>query len=369
MDFLFLNSKAHLLLMRSSAEVSGGAELQVALLGAELAGRGASVGIIHGSEGPASSRVVGGVECIPGGPFHTGDLADVFKALVPVFRAIGRRQPRNVLVLGWTAWLFLLWVMRPLFRYRLVFICGLDPEADGSFAAKNGLRGRLFDFAMRRCDVRFAMSDTQATLFEKRGMSCSLYRNLVLWPETERLEAKDIDLLWIARCRQIKRPLLFAELARRLPGARCVMVCPPEDKSLFKDLADEVAGIPNLELIEFVPYHQVQQYYNRCLVFVNTSTAEGFANSFIQAGLGGAAILSLSVDCDGVLQRFGAGICADNHFERMVAGAEELLQPGGKRLSRCAEGAETFVRTNHGTVANVNAFLDGLGEGHYARLD
>ncbi|MFQ3577572.1 MAG: glycosyltransferase, partial [Verrucomicrobiia bacterium] len=284
-----MNSKAHLLLERSSSDVSGGAELQVALLARELAHRGYTTALVHGSDSAGETRQVAGVECIPGGPFHTGAIRDVVAALAPVFGAIGRHRPRHVLVLGWTAWLFLLWVMRPFFGYRLIFICGLDTEADGRFARENGLRGRLFDLAMRRCDLIYAMSEAQQRRFGERGMKVALYRNLVLWPETAAQVPKDVDLLWIARCRPIKRPLLFLELARRLPQARCVMVCPPEDRELFAEVSKQAAALANLQLIEKVPYHKVQSYYNRARLFVNTSIAEGFANSFIQAGLGKAA--------------------------------------------------------------------------------
>ncbi len=362
MEFLFLNSKAHLLLERSSSDVSGGAELQVALLAMELAKRGYTTAIVHGSDRVGEARRVAGVECFPGGPFHTGAIRDVYAALGPVFNTIQTQRPRYVLVLGWTAWLFLLWLMRPMFRYRLIFICGLDTEADGRFAKEHGLRGRLFDFAMRRSDLIYAMSEEQRRLFGARGMKCALYRNLVLWPEKGLQEVKEIDLLWIARCRPIKRPLLFLELARRLPQARCVMVCPPEDKELFGEVSKQAEDLPNVQLIEFVPYHEVQSYYNRARLFVNTSTAEGFANSFIQAGLGGAAILSLAVDCDGVLDRFKAGVCVDDDFEALVSTARTLLFSNEAMLSAYAAGAGRFVQENHGTEQNVGAFLSGLKE-------
>jgi glycosyltransferase involved in cell wall biosynthesis len=361
MDFLFLNSKAHLLLMRSSTDVSGGAELQVALLSRELALRGFTTTIVHGSSSPENESIVDGVRCVPGGPFHTGAFVDVLRAIPTVFGAIRRSKPRHVLVLGWTAWLFLLWLARPIFRYRLVFICGLDTEADGSFAAANGVRGQIFDFAMKRCDVVFAMSDKQVELYSRRGITCELYRNLVLPRSAPRTVDKEIDLLWIARCREIKRPLAFLDLARAIPDARCVMACPPEDRALFERVKSEAAQIANVELHEFIPYHEVQNYYDRAKILVNTSIAEGFANSFIQAGQGDAAILSLSVDCDGVLERFDAGECAGDNPERLVEIAKRWLEPQSVDLARHQAGARKFVEQNHGTTENVNAFLDGLG--------
>jgi len=360
MDFIFLNSKAHLLLLQSSSEVSGGAELQVALLARELAARGFETIILHGSDSQGDEVMAEGVRCLPSGPFHTGKLRDVWRAIGPVFGSIASERPKHVLVLGWTAWLFLLLLAKPFLGYRLVFICGLDTEADGSFAREHGVRGQLFDFAMRFSDVRFAMSEKQIRLFEERGMQSEFYRNLVLSRKAPRTATKEIDLLWIARCRPIKRPLLFVNLARRLPQARAVMVCPPEDQQLFAEVHQAAAEVENLEIIEYVPYSEVQNVYDRAKIFVNTSVAEGFANSFIQSGLGGAAILSLLVDCDGVLQDFHAGESAGDNFEQLVRLAERWLVPGSKELTEHQIGSGRFVQANHDTKTNVDAFLKGL---------
>lgn len=360
-DFLFLNSKAHLLLGRAKNAVSGGAELQVALLARELAGRGFAVSIAHCSPGPGGAVLLDGVECVPAGPFHTGGIADTAKAAPLVFQAIRARRPRFVLVLGWTAWLFLLWLWRPALGFRLVFICGADIEADGRYARENGLRGRLFDFALRRADVVFAMSDRQREMFRQRGIPSLLYRNLVLERPAPRGAVKDIDLLWISRCCEVKRPLEFVRLAAALPEARCVMIAPPEDRKLFERVKDAAASVRNLELIEMVPYDESQAYYDRARIFVNTSVSEGFANSFIQAGLGGAAILSLSVDCDGVLERFKAGATAADDPAALARMAREWLADPEGALAAYAEGAARFVRENHSNDTNVAAFLSGLG--------
>ncbi len=366
-EFLFLNSKAHLLLKKASDAVSGGAELQVALLSRELAARGYSVCIAYGSTAPCPAALHQGVECLAAGPFHTGKSADIPKAAPVVFNVIRNKKPQFVLVLGWTAWLFLLWLWRPLLKFKLVFICGLDTEADGSFARETGVRGRLFDFAMRRCDIIFAMSDKQQRMMEARGIRCSMYRNLILPRSAPSQFEKNIDLLWVARCQPIKRPLEFVRLAAALPDKRCIMICPPEDKKLFRKVQIDAKSVPNLQLIEFVPYHHVQEYYDRARIFVNTSISEGFANSFIQAGLGKTAILSLSVDCDGVLERFHAGEVANDNFDELVRFAAEWLEGPSEILCRYALGAARFVAENHQTERNVNLFLAGVGHSIHAK--
>ena len=46
-----------------------------------------------------------------------------------------------------------------------------------------------------------------------------------------------------------------------------------------------VAILSNLELYEDVPWNKIDTYFSNARVFVNTSTHEGFPNTFVQAAL------------------------------------------------------------------------------------
>jgi glycosyltransferase involved in cell wall biosynthesis len=286
-------------------------------------------------------------------------VTDTLRALPVVFQSIRKERADFTFIYGWTTWtFFLLW---PAFlgHTRAGFVCMLDTEVNGEFRRAHPVRGALFEYGVRKADVRFAITQYQVECFARNGLDCTLYRPLVL-PRTEPLTArKEIDLLWIARCHPIKRPHLFLDLAERLPDARCVMVSPNENAQLFRSVEARAHHLPNVEFRERVPYHQVQALYDRARVFVNTSTWEGFANSFVQSGQGQAAILSLAVDTDHVLERFNAGWSAGDDFDAFVARARRLLaEPDLLRAQQL--GAARFVREWHDNGRNVDAFLSGL---------
>ncbi|MEI6035984.1 MAG: glycosyltransferase family 4 protein [Verrucomicrobiae bacterium] len=359
MKILFLSSHAHLILERSTTRVSGGAELQIALLARELAGRGKKVVIAAGDTGQADGEIREGVKIRNAGKFQTGGLADTLRALPRVAQVIREEKPDWVFLLGWTTWLFFLHVMKPFFGFRLGFICGLDIEVNGGFRRENPFRGLLFEHAMRRCDALFAMTNDQRRLFEKNGMSCGLYRNLIL-PRARPLDArKNADLLWVSRCQPIKRPHLFLDLAERLPDAACRMVCPREDIRLWDSVSARAAGIPNIEFIERVPYHEIQDVYDGAKIFVNTSEGEGWPNSFIQSGLGAAALLSLDVNPDGLFETYRLGEFAAGDFERLVAGASSLLS-NETALAMAQAECMRFVRDLHDNGREADAFLAGI---------
>lgn len=357
--FFFLSHKAHLALDPESTEVSGGAELQMALLARALARRGHDVFIAGADLGQAPERTLDGVRLGTAGPYHTGSLADTLRALPAVLRRLRRERPDFVVVLGWTAWLALLALPRRLWNYRLVYICGLDTEIDGSFGRTHGWRGRIFEHGVRAADIRFAMSEYQRSLFSRSGLSCGFYRNLIAARSGAPDAEKDIDLLWIARCRAVKQPHRFLDLAAEIPQARCVMICPPEDPALHASLAERARALPHVELLESVPYAAVQSFYDRSRIFVNTSLAEGFANSFIQAGQGRAAILSLQVDADGLLQKFSAGETCGGSMDGLLHEARRLLGSPAA-LAALQQGAARMVEAEFDNDTNTARFLAGL---------
>lgn len=359
MKILFLSSYAHLVLDENSTRTSGGAELQVALLARELAERGHEIVIAGGDTGQTDGQLLQGVRLRNAGNFHTGRMGQMIASMPRVFRVLREEKPDWVVVMGWTAWLFVLWLWRPFLGYRLDFTCSLDTEVNGEYRREHPLLGGLFEFAMRRCDARHAITEGQMEHYGRAGLEATLYRYLVFPRRAPRTADKDIDFLWVSRCQPVKQPHLLVDLARSLPAYSFVMVCPPENRALWNEVAAAVRGAGNLRLIESVPYHEIQDWYDRARVFVNTSQWEGWPNSFIQAGLGHTALLSLRVDPDGIFEKYGLGICVGGNFAELAAGARRLMEDPSL-LASAQDGAARFAREAHDNEANTTAFLRGL---------
>ncbi len=359
MKLLFLSSYAHLALDPAETRVSGGAELQAALMARELAARGHDCVLVCGDHGQADDRVLQGVRARLGGKFQTGGLVDTLLAVPRVFRIIAEERPDFSFVFGWTTWLFFLLWPRWRGQTRLGFTCMLDTEVNGEFRRENPVRGALFEHGIRRADVRHAITEYEVECFGKMGLDCTLYRPLIMPRTSPRAVEKDIDFLWVARCQPIKRPHAFLDLCEALPEARCVMIAPNENAELWQSIAARAAKLKNVTFIERVPYGEVQAWYDRAEVFVNTSTWEGFANSFIQAGQGGAAILSLNVNTDRLLTRFHAGVCADDDAARFLEMARSLFTDPKLRCEMQA-GAVRFVTEWHDNAPNVDCFVSAL---------
>ncbi len=73
-----------------------------------------------------------------------------------------------------------------------------------------------------------------------------------------------------------------------------------------------IEATPNLTYLGLKSHAEVNELLARAHLFVNTSTEEGFPNTFIQAWLRDVAVLSLTVDPDQVLAREQVGIAAQS---------------------------------------------------------
>jgi glycosyltransferase involved in cell wall biosynthesis len=135
-----------------------------------------------------------------------------------------------------------------------------------------------------------------------------------------------LTVLWIANLKPWKQPEMFVRLAQHFnatPGVRFLMVGAPVEKSGNQQwqeaLMRDIAATKNLQFVGLKSQAEVNELLARSHVFVNTSTLEGFPNTFIQAWLREVAVVSLTVDPDHVLQESRVGILAQSESGMLQA--------------------------------------------------
>jgi glycosyltransferase involved in cell wall biosynthesis len=104
-------------------------------------------------------------------------------------------------------------------------------------------------------------------------------------PERGRGVASNDCVLWVGTLHANKRPEMLLELAERLPHRRFVLVggAPAGGSAFFEQMRSRAARLPNVEFTGFLPLAQVEPWFDRARVLVNTSTYEGMPNVFLQA--------------------------------------------------------------------------------------
>jgi glycosyltransferase involved in cell wall biosynthesis len=111
-------------------------------------------------------------------------------------------------------------------------------------------------------------------------------------------------------------------------------------------MMERIARTPNLEYLGELPIEAVNQRMAQAAIHVNTSSLEGFPNTFIQAWAQGAVVATISVDpAEEGMEKLGIGICAGS-FERLRTVIDELARSPQRRLA-IAERAFAFAHENH----------------------
>ena len=159
--------------------------------------------------------------------------------------------------------------------------------------------------------------------------------------------------LWVGRSeREHKRPQLLIELAKERPDEQFLMILNPRDQTLEQEIRHNKPD--NVTIIPSVPYDLMPPLFGHAKGFINTSSQEGFANTFLQAAICQVPIVSLNVGGP-FFKESGAGICAEGDWNRFVSSTR--LPPV------VTEQSVDYVRSRHGWQAvneRLTAFLTDL---------
>jgi len=158
-------------------------------------------------------------------------------------------------------------------------------------------------------------------------------------------------ILWVGRAVESKRPHVFLDLARALPGERFVMA-----------VAGPFTGAvpPNVTVRNNVPHDAMDDLYASAKLVVHTSSLEGFSNVFIEAWKNGTPVISLDVDTDGLLASQGLGRCASSVGELR----QQVTSLLGDRQAwdACSRNALAHARRHHDLGRQMERWRALFGE-------
>ena len=232
-----------------------------------------------------------------------------------------------------------------LHRRKFVYRTASMQETNGAYFAQNPVRGVFVKWAFRAADQFIVQNEKDAEHAVKTlGRNSLVIRNACRLSSMTTGEKKGI--LWAGRSPEVKRPDLFLKLTRAFPDKQFVMICQKGTGDAdYEQLVNEAQQLSNLTFIRRVPFQEIDRYFERAEVFVNTSDSEGFPNAFVQACKNAAPILSLRVNPDGFLDAHQCGRCADGDWERFCALLRELTEtPLGRRLG---QNGQAYIRQFH----------------------
>jgi glycosyltransferase involved in cell wall biosynthesis len=289
--------------------------------------------------------------------------------LVPLYRALALIRPHVIYQRvggGYTG-------ICALFsrRHGAKLIWHVSHDTDVSYetldGGRNFLRRRLekwsIEFGLRRADRIVVQTRHQSELLRR----CYGRAADQIVPNFDAAATQTVDksgaplILWVANLKPWKRPDAFIRLAAALQDVaetRFIMVgqrdTSPKRAAWQDAMMREIAALPNLEYMGSRSQDEVYELMARSCIFVNTSIHEGFPNTFIQAWMRDAVVVSLDVDPDGVLEREDIGIHAGSEAALQRAVKQLLAEPALR--TAYAERAQRYVRSHH-SLQNIGRLI------------
>jgi glycosyltransferase involved in cell wall biosynthesis len=292
----------------------GGEAVQHVLLARAWRDLGCDVSMIVYDEGDGSMpREVDGIRVvpayvrtagIPGLRFFHPRASKLVAAMIAADAEIYYQSPAGANT-GITAWFCRMTGRKFLFRVAS------DSDVEKEHGRIRFARDRmLYDFGLKRADAIAVQTDFQAQqLRQNHGLEGTVI-NMLVEPPARRATplAKDIDVLWVSNLRPLKRPELALELARQLPDIHFTLAGGPmpRGRTYFDDVAAAAARLPNVTMLGAVAYADTGALFDRAKLLLNTSSVEGFPNTFLQAWIRGVPVVSF-FDPDGLVQRLQLG--------------------------------------------------------------
>jgi glycosyltransferase involved in cell wall biosynthesis len=340
----------------------GGEEVQHALLARALQRQGWDVRLVVGDYGQPAEADFDGVRAIRS--FREGSGLPIIRFVYPrwikLWQALARADA-DVYYLSCAGMELGLAAMFCRARgKRLVFRVASDSDCDPArLLVPYGRDKWLYEYGLRRCDAVIVQSVLQQQLLrEHYGINSAIARMLVEQPAAQQLQA-DIDVLWVANLRRVKRPDRLLAIAKALPQFRFHMAGGPfpGEADLYERIRADAANIPNLTFHGAVPYRDVSRLFDRARLFVNTSELEGFPNTFVQSWVRGIPVAA-TFDPDGVLARHGLGASAPD--ERALVSAIDALLTQPARYEEARAAVQRHFQQHYSEQQVLGPYLEAL---------
>ncbi len=211
------------------------------------------------------------------------------------------------------------------------------------------------EYGLRNVDSIIAQTRDQAELLATNygRTAAAVIPNFHPFPEAlPQKPARPVRVLWVANFKSVKRPEIFVRLAKdciAYDGIEFVMIGRPGARDRYGELLGEMEKTPNLRYLGEQPIEEVNRLLSAGHIFVNTSCAEGFPNTFIQAWMRRVPTVSLDVNPDQVLSDGRIGFWAGS-YDLLRHRVVELAEDNALR-ERMGEAARTYARQTHSPQA------------------
>ena len=201
-------------------------------------------------------------------------------------------------------------------------------------------------YAIEHADIHLLQNENQADMLKTYNRNGMIIRNPIdlthLYPE----ENANL-ILWVGHSDpRVKRPNIVLDLAEKLSNYSFCIIMKKANEIYFAECIERAESLPNVTLIDYVPFNEIEKYYANAKILVNTSLFEGFPNAFLQAAKYGKPIITINVDPGYMFSQHGCGISCGGNFKFFEESVRRLLTDDAL-YTKMSTAALHYVHTYH----------------------
>lgn len=351
----FISTHAYPLFNPKEGSAHGGSEVQLYTISKELAkDKSNEISFIVGDFNQKKVEFYNGVKVIKSfNPKSSGASIFIkgFQALKYIFLLL-KENPNICITSSANSTVGVVGFYCFLFRKKHIHRTANIIDVNGYWIDRNGFLGRIYKFGLENAtNVICQTKDQQKALLENHNIEAILFRNVFDFDNIKSFKKRDY-VLWVGRASRTKRAEKFLELAKLNPKLSFVLIFNNQDQKYFEEIVSYTKKMQNLKFIEKVPFNRIQKYYDGAKVFVSTSEFEGFANTFVQSGIGKTPIITLGSNPDNFLDEYKCGFFANNSMKKLNSDLNKLFSDK-KLYSQYSKNIFEYVRSKYDIKKNI----------------
>ena len=330
----------------------GGEQVQQTLLAKAMARHGYIISMVVGDYGQKDGRKCDGVTTYKAYKFSEGFpvVRYIYPRWTKLWSALKRADADVYYVSCASMQVGLVVMFAKLNRKKVIFRIASDADCDpANLLIKYWRDKKLYEYGLRRVTQILAQSQQQQkNLFINYGLNSSLATMMVDNSIQDYDFCKrEIKVLWVSNLRHLKRPDLALELASNIPEHDVHMIGGPIGglDTYYSQIKEESDNIDNLYFHGRIAYHDINDYFQRAKVFINTSDTEGFPNSYLQSWIRGTPVIAF-FDPDGIIEREGLGVAVET-IEEMIE-VVKLYVTDAKIWKSASERCKSYMAREYG---------------------
>ncbi len=221
--------------------------------------------------------------------------------------------------------------------------------------------GFFFGF-LSRLEITLADAIIVQSFFQKNMLANNFKKNGIiiktLFPITYKetpVKSNPPTVLWVGSIASVKQPELFIILAKSIKNVKFQMIAAKGDNKIYYErIMRMTAGLANFDFKGFVPFDEIDMYYEKASILVNTSKFEGFPNAFIQAWANYTPVISLNSDPDEVICKYDLGYHSKT-FTQLIKDVVCLINDESSRHKKGNNG-RLYVEKEHNLSKSIRLY-------------